>query len=224
MCRDLLPRVSLSEQIRAGLRELHVGHGINALSMAMPMTVAVFGLNLCSSVRFRTDAVHSRMLFAFQHVQLLIDRPAGGRAFRCLPAASRRRAFPCGFQERLIATVEPWMVLIPPPVSSVGSVSAVLSRRLILRGNHAVGIATSIDVDVITVAAPPTTNLMHQTIGVVRWRCAKVSGECCSGDRDYHLEPPYPSGNQRSSIVEVPGGWIIRNPVLRRLNGTFTHH
>jgi hypothetical protein len=41
MYGDLLPRVSLSEQIRAELRELRVGHGINALTMAMPMTVAV---------------------------------------------------------------------------------------------------------------------------------------------------------------------------------------
>ena len=175
MCRDLLPRVSLSEQIRAGLRELHVGHGINALSMAMPMTVAVFGLNLCSSVRFRTDAVHSRMLFAFQHVQLLIDRPAGGRAFRCLPAASRRRAFPCGFQERLIATVEPWMVLIPPPVSSVGSVSAVLSRSLILRGYHAVGITAPVNVDVI--AVPTILNLNQGWCFALRCRHSKLKGE-----------------------------------------------
>ena len=193
MCRDLLPRVSLSEQIRTGLRELHVGHGINALTMAMPMTVAVFGLNLCSSVRFRTDAVQSRMLFAFQHVQLLIDRPAGGRAFRCLPAASRRRAFPCGFQERLIATVEPWMVLIPPPVSSVGSVSAVLSRSLILRGYHAVGITAPVNVDVIAMAAPPTTNLVHQIVGVSCGSSgAKVSSEGCSSDCDYHLEASIP--------------------------------
>src|SRR6185503_19567151 len=109
-------------------------------------------------------------------------------------AGSRWRAFSCGFQKRLIATVVPWMVRIPPSVSSVGSVSAVLSRGLILRGNHAVGIATSIDVDVIAVAAPSTTNLVHQTIGVARGSCTKVSSECCSSDCDYHLEPPYPAG------------------------------
>ena len=126
-------------------------------------------------------------------------------------------------KKRLIATVVPWMVLIPPPVSSVCSVSAVLSRGLILRRNHAVGIATSIDVDVIAVAAPSTTNLVHHTIGVARGSCGKVSSQCCSSNCDYHLEPPYPVGKERSSIVEVPEGRIIRTPVLRRLNGTFTH-
>jgi hypothetical protein len=49
-------------------------------------------------------------------------------------AGTRWRSFCCGFQKRLVATLVPWMVLIPPPVSSVGAVSAVLSPGLILRG------------------------------------------------------------------------------------------
>jgi hypothetical protein len=118
------------------------------------------------------------------------------------------------FSKALVATVVPWMVLIPPPVSSVGAVSAVLSPGLILRGNHAVGIATSMDVDVIAVAAPPTTNLVHQTIGVVGGSCAKLSSEGCSSDCDDYLEPPYPAGYELSSIVEVPDGRIrtMRTP------------
>jgi hypothetical protein len=129
-------------------------------------------------------------------------------------AGSRWRAFSCLFK-RLIAAIVPWMGLIPSPVSSVGFVSAppmspvgfvaaVLSRGLILRRYHAVGIAPSIDVDVIAVAARPTTNLLHQTIGVAHGSGAKVSSECCSSDCDYHLEPPYLPVNERSSIVEVP--------------------
>jgi len=66
---------------------------------------------------------------------------------------------------------------------------------LILRGYHAVGITAPVNVDVIAMAAPPTTNLVHQIVGVSCGSSgAKVSSEGCSSDCDYHLEPPYPAG------------------------------
>jgi len=60
------------------------------------------------------------------------------------------------------------------------------------------------DVEVIAVAAPPTTNLLNQTIGVARRRgsCAKVSSECCSSDCDYHREPPYLPINERFQFLK----------------------
>ena len=75
----------------------------------------------------------------------------------------------CGFQKRLIATVVPWMVLISTPVSSVGSVRAVLARCLILRGDHPVWITAAVDINIVAMPAVPS--LVHQ-VGVDCGGCA----------------------------------------------------
>ena len=113
-------------------------------------------------------------------------------------------------------------VPVSPPVSSVGS---VLSRSLILGRNHAVGIATSMDVDVIAVAAPPLTNLVNQIVGVARGSCAKVSSECCSSDCDYHTEPSITCRlTNVLQLLKFQTGRIIRFRVQRRVNGAFRQH
>jgi hypothetical protein len=63
-------------------------------------------------------------------------------------------------RQSIPAPIIPWMVLISPPVSSVSSVRAVLSRSLILRGDHPVWITAAVDINIVAMPAVP--NLVDQ--------------------------------------------------------------